>query len=84
MQPREQGVVETRSSPDRQWPRKPGESVEALTARVKSELWGEGHKTTWRARCTKATTYTLLQRERARASLVTFVTDSQVGGSQLY
>eukprot|EP00952_Eustigmatos_sp_NYUAD-ZCMA_P001395 6219-Eustigmatos_ZCMA.PRE.1 len=29
---------------DRQWPRKPGESVEALTARVKAELQAEGHK----------------------------------------
>ena len=29
---------------DRQWPRKPGESVEALTKRVKGELRAEGHK----------------------------------------
>ncbi len=29
---------------DRHWPRKPGESVEALTARVKAELRSEGHK----------------------------------------
>ncbi|MGC4394480.1 hypothetical protein [Hydrogenophaga sp. T2] len=29
---------------DRHWPRKPGESVEALTARVKAELRTEGHK----------------------------------------
>jgi hypothetical protein len=29
---------------DRQWPRKPGESVESLTARVKAELRAEGHK----------------------------------------
>ena len=29
---------------DRHWPRKPGESVEALTARVKAELLAEGHK----------------------------------------
>lgn len=29
---------------DRHWPRKPGESVEALTARVKAELHAEGHK----------------------------------------
>lgn len=29
---------------DRQWPRKPGESVEAMNARVKAELRAEGHK----------------------------------------
>lgn len=29
---------------DRQWSRKPGESVEALTARVKAELRADEHK----------------------------------------
>jgi hypothetical protein len=29
---------------DRHWPRESGESVEALTARVKAELQAEGHK----------------------------------------
>lgn len=29
---------------DRHWPREPGESLEALTARVKVELQAEGHK----------------------------------------
>ncbi|MBN9370974.1 hypothetical protein [Hydrogenophaga sp.] len=29
---------------DRHWPRKAGESVEALNARVKAELQAEGHK----------------------------------------
>lgn len=30
---------------ERRWPRRQGESVEALTARVKAELQAEGHKT---------------------------------------
>ncbi len=33
----------TSMSEDRHWPRKPGESVEALTERVEAELKAEGH-----------------------------------------